>query len=98
MDRKKAISELKSRELRLRELGVLSLYLFGSTARGDALPGSDVDLFIDHEETDMFSLFDLLEIKYFLEDSIHAPIDIMTRRSIHPVLKESILAEAERVF
>ncbi|MEO5338765.1 MAG: nucleotidyltransferase domain-containing protein [Magnetospirillum sp. WYHS-4] len=59
---------------RLRELGVRALFLFGSTLRGDARADSDLDLFIDHEESGRFSLFDLLEIRYFLEDSIHVPV------------------------
>ena len=49
MDRDTAISRLKAHEAELRRLGVQHLWLFGSTARGDARPDSDVDLFFDHE-------------------------------------------------
>ncbi|MBI5120702.1 MAG: nucleotidyltransferase domain-containing protein [Rhodospirillales bacterium] len=98
MDRISAIAALRSREQALKNLGVRSLYLFGSTLRNEANSKSDLDLFIDHDEGGDFSLFDLLEIKYFLEDGIHVPVDIMTRRSLHPVLKDEIIAEAERVF
>jgi uncharacterized protein len=48
MDRDTAISLLKAHEAELRRLGIQRLYLFGSTARGDARADSDVDLFFDH--------------------------------------------------
>jgi len=48
MNRDEAIARLKKHEAELRGLGVEHLYLFGSTARGDARQDSDVDLFFDH--------------------------------------------------
>ncbi|MGH7878374.1 MAG: nucleotidyltransferase family protein, partial [Candidatus Binataceae bacterium] len=48
MDRAAAIAKLKEHEVELRQLGVEHLYLFGSTARGEADDDSDVDLFFDH--------------------------------------------------
>jgi uncharacterized protein len=48
MKRDDAIAILKERESELRRLGVEHLYLFGSTARGEAGEDSDVDLFLDH--------------------------------------------------
>jgi predicted nucleotidyltransferase len=47
MRRDDAIAKLKQHEAELRRLGVHHLYLFGSTARGDAREDSDVDLFFD---------------------------------------------------
>ena len=49
MDRDTAIKLLQAHEAELRCLGVQHLYLFGSTARGEARPDSGVDLFFDHE-------------------------------------------------
>jgi predicted nucleotidyltransferase len=50
MDRDAAIAKLKAHEAELKRLGVQSLYLFGSTARGEARDDSDVDLFFDYEK------------------------------------------------
>jgi predicted nucleotidyltransferase len=50
MERNDAITKLRAHEAELRELGVEHLYLFGSTARGEAREDSDVDLFFDHPE------------------------------------------------
>jgi predicted nucleotidyltransferase len=49
MKRDEAISRLKQHEADLKRLGVEHLYMFGSTARGEAKDDSDVDLFFDYE-------------------------------------------------
>ncbi len=50
MERSEVIAKLKQNEAELKQLGVEHLYLFGSTARGEAREDSDVDLFFDHPE------------------------------------------------
>jgi uncharacterized protein len=49
MECAEAMAALKAHEAELKRLGVEHLYLFGSTARGEARVTSDVDLFFDHE-------------------------------------------------
>ena len=97
MDRNSAIAILASRAGDIRARGVKSLYLFGSTVRDEAKKSSDIDVLIEAVEED-FSLFDLLEVKYFLDDALDAETDVVLRRCLHPVLRDSIVAEAERVF
>jgi predicted nucleotidyltransferase len=46
MERSEAIARLKQHETELKRLGVAHLYLFGSTAQGEAREDSDVDLFL----------------------------------------------------
>jgi predicted nucleotidyltransferase len=56
MDRDDAVAKLKEHEAELKRLGVRQLYIFGSTARGDARQDSDVDLFsIMRKESSGFS-------------------------------------------
>jgi len=62
MNRDQAIAKLKEHEPELKRLGVRQLYMFGSTARGDAREDSDVDLFFDYEEG-KFGLFDLMDVQ-----------------------------------
>ena len=57
MERDQAIARLREHEAELKKLGVESLYLFGSTARDEAGPDSDIDLFFDYQEG-KFGLFD----------------------------------------
>jgi predicted nucleotidyltransferase len=50
MKRDEAISRLQQHQADLKRLGVERLYMFGSTARGEARDDSDVDLFFDYEK------------------------------------------------
>lgn len=97
MNRDAAISRLKEHEAELRRLGVQSLYLFGSTARDEAGPKSDVDLFFDYEEG-RFGLYELMDVKEAAARILGRKTDIMTRDSIHRVLRSGIEANALRVF
>ena len=49
MRRQEVIEKLKQHEAAIRAMGAQSLYLYGSCARDEAGPGSDVDLFIDQD-------------------------------------------------
>ncbi len=82
----------------IRGMGATSLYLFGSTARDESRSGSDLDLFIDYDPSGRFNAFDLIGIKQFLEDELHAEVDITTRDGLHPMLREDIEKTALRVF
>src|SRR5580693_9827898 len=97
MERREAIARLREHEAELKQLGVLHLYLFGSTARGDAREDSDVDLFFDYEEG-KFGLFELMDVKAAAARILDRKTDIMTRDSIHRVLREWIEATAVPVF
>jgi predicted nucleotidyltransferase len=82
---------------RLKHQGVAALYLFGSVARGDAGPDSDIDFFID-QTGEAFSLLDLVGIQHSLEDVLGEKIDITTRGSLNPKLRARIEGEAIRIF
>jgi predicted nucleotidyltransferase len=97
MERTEAIARLKAHEAELKQLGVEHLYLFGSTARGDARAESDVDLFFDHPEGSL-GLYELMDVKEAAARILGCKTDIMTRRSIHRALRETIQAAAQQVF
>lgn len=77
--------------------GADRLYLFGSIARGDERPDSDVDLFFDVCDP-RFSLIELVDLQDRIQTILGAKSDVMTRNSIHPMLRSQIEAEALRVF
>jgi predicted nucleotidyltransferase len=97
MTRDEAISRLKRHEPRFKRLGIERLYLFGSTARGEARENSDVDLFFDHPEGSL-GLFQLMDIKEAAARVLGCKTDVMTRRSLHPALKQGIEASAVQIF
>ncbi|HEY5301358.1 MAG TPA: nucleotidyltransferase domain-containing protein [Acetobacteraceae bacterium] len=97
MDRDEAIAKLKQHEAELRQLGVEHLYLFGSTARDEANPDSDVDLFFDYEKGKL-GLFQLMDVKERASRILGRKADIMTRDSLHKLLRQRIEATAVLVF
>jgi predicted nucleotidyltransferase len=92
-----AITRLQARQADLRRAGVTGLYVFGSTARDEARPDSDVDLFFDCERG-RFGLFDLLAVKELAAEILGTRTDIMTRGSLHPLIRNRAESEALRVF
>lgn len=97
MERDEAIGRLKVREAELKQLGVKHLYLFGSTARGDATESSDVDLFFDYERG-KFGVFELMDMKDYAARILGRPTDIMTRDSLHKAIRQQVEATAVCVF
>ncbi|HZZ60531.1 MAG TPA: nucleotidyltransferase domain-containing protein [Roseiarcus sp.] len=97
MEREAAIAALKAHETEFKRLGVEHLYLFGSTARGEARGDSVVDLFFDHPEGSL-GLYELMDVKEAAGRILGRKTDIMTRRSLHPVLTAKIEASAQQVF
>lgn len=92
-----AISRLQQHEADLKKLGVEHLYLFGSTARGEARDDSDVDLFFDYEKGRL-GLFELMDVKEYAAGILGRKTDIMTRDSLHKTLRQKIETSAVRVF
>jgi predicted nucleotidyltransferase len=64
---------------------------FGSIVRGEMTDESDVDLLVEFEGRK--SLLDIAHLKNELEDALNRRVDVLTFRSIHPRLKDRILAE-----
>ena len=97
MQREEVIAKLKQHEAELRRLGVEHLYLFGSTARGEAREDSDIDLFFDYERGKL-GLFELMDVKEETTSILGRKANIMTRDSLHKVLRSRIEASALQVF
>jgi predicted nucleotidyltransferase len=79
MNRREAITKLKSDAEAVKALGATSLYLFGSVARDEAETRSDLDLFIDYDPEGKFSLLELVGIKLLLEQRLGVRVDVTTR-------------------
>jgi uncharacterized protein len=82
----------------LRRRGVASLAIFGSVARAEAGPDSDVDILIDVDPAAGFSLVDLSAVRNLLESELGRSVDISTLGGLDPDLRDRILREAETVF
>lgn len=71
--------------------GVKRAALFGSVARGEMTEASDIDLLVEFEGRK--SLLDIAGLKLELEDALGRRVDLLTYRSLHPLLRDRILAE-----
>ncbi len=96
MERQEAVNLLRAHENELRQLGVEHLFLFGSTVRDEANPGSDIDLFIDYVRG-RFGLFQLMEVEEAASRIPGHKADVMTRDSIHKTLRKRIEDAAQQI-
>ena len=95
MKREEIIKCLKAQDIRLKELDVRSLAVFGSVARDEARPDSDIDILVEFTGPATFDQY--MRLKIFLEDLLKHPIDLVTRKGIRPQLASAIEREARRV-
>ncbi len=96
MERDTVIATLRSHSADLARFGVSSLALFGSVARDEAQPASDVDLLVDF--TEPVGLFHLSRLQHYLEELLGVErVDLVTPAGLKPRLRDRVLAEAVHV-
>lgn len=78
----------------LEEFGIESIRVFGSVARGEARPDSDVDLLVSLQEP--VGLIRLARLQRQLSEWLGCKVDLVTPGGLHPALRDGILAEAVR--
>ena len=100
MKREQAIAALRSLEPSLRAQGLAHVYLFGSVARDDAGPDSDVDVAFDVEPVLelKFSLIDQSRIMRQISEALQVPVDFVERAYLHPAVAVSTAADMIQVF
>ena len=77
------------------QYGLTALFLFGSVARDEARPDSDVDLLVEFKQP--VGLFQFIELQQKLEALLGCKVDLGTKRSLKPRIKDQVLQEAIRV-
>jgi uncharacterized protein len=98
MTRSETIATLKANSREIRELGATGLYLYGSAARDELSPESDVDLFIDYDPASDFSFVELVRLQELIRQKLARRIDLTTRYGLHPLLRSDIEQSSIRVF
>jgi len=91
------IEKFKEKVLeKLREHDVKRASLFGSIVREEMTDESDIDILIEFRGTK--SLLDLARLKIELEEMLKRKVDVLTYNSLHPLLKDQILAEQVEIL
>jgi uncharacterized protein len=92
------ITTLREHQAELRRAGIRHLSLFGSVARGDAEPGSDVDLVVELDPDARIGLFALGALERRLAEPIGRPVDLLPEPVETPRLRAQIDRDRRRAF
>lgn len=89
---------LAAAEPERRRRGVRHLAVFGSVARGEDRPDSDIDVAVEIEAGRSFSLFRMEETRLFLEDALVRPVDLGEIDSFRPQVRAAFNRERVAIF
>lgn len=95
MDAGQVRTSLTAVSERLAALGVRSLSLFGSVARGQGNAHSDLDFLVEFDGPATFDRY--MGLKELLETEFGRQVDLVTLRALKPALRDQVLTEAVRV-
>ncbi|MBU0532982.1 nucleotidyltransferase domain-containing protein [Patescibacteria group bacterium] len=92
------ISEIKKKAVPLlKKNGVVKAGIFGSYARGEAKKRSDIDMLIKVKGR-KFSLLDHVRLERELQNNLKKKVDILTYKSVNPLLKEYIFKDEVKIL
>ena len=94
MTAQEILGMLDSQKIRLRQLGVTKLGLFGSAARGTMHVDSDLDFIVELQPK---TLDNLLSLKFLLEDTYGRKVDLVLSHTLRPEIRQQILNETRYV-
>ena len=98
ISRNEIIADLRRLERKFRDHGVTRLAIFGSRARGDNRPDSDLDVLVDVRPDIKFSLLDLIGIAHLIEDEMGVSANMFMRRSLEERFAKTIRDDIIEVF
>ena len=97
MGRTEIVERIRARAEAVKALGATALYIYGSRARGDERPDSDLDVFVDFDP-EKFGFVELVELEDMLARELGLNVQLGTQDALHPLIKSKIEREAVRVF
>jgi predicted nucleotidyltransferase len=88
-------AQLQEQSEQLKNLGVQSLALFGSVARNESTPSSDLDFLVEFRGRASFDQY--MDLKFLLEDLFEVSVDLVMKHTLKPQIRQRVLAEAIHV-
>jgi predicted nucleotidyltransferase len=98
MDKEQVVSKLREHEPELKAAGIVHLRIFGSVARGDAAPFSDVDLMADFDKSKSFTLVSVGRLENRLKDILGVKVDLSSPDWMREPVRTRAIREAVLAF
>ena len=95
MHRDDILTILRQHRAEIQDFGVKFLAIFGSVARDEAKPESDVDLLVEFAGKVTFDRY--MDLKFYLEDRLGTKVDLVTQKMLRPQIRPTVEREALRV-
>jgi predicted nucleotidyltransferase len=98
MNSSEALETLRRSESNLRARGVRRVAVFGSVARGDSHPGSDVDIMVEIDPEAHLTVFEYAGLKDYIASLFDGPVDVVNRDGLKPYVRPAATADAIYAF
>jgi predicted nucleotidyltransferase len=98
MDRDAVIATLRAHRADLERMGVIHAALFGSVARGEAGPESDIDIAIDMDYDVVGGLWEYGGLKQQIADLFSGRVDVVNQRTLKPGIRETVARDLIYAF
>ena len=97
-NRQEIIDRLRQNETALRARGVSHAALFGSRARGDNRPDSDIDIMIEVDPAAGIGVYEYVALKDYIAALFERPVDVVSRDGLKPYVKPAVTTDAVYAF
>ncbi len=98
MNRQEILAKLRENETALRSRGVSHAALFGSRARGDSRPDSDIDIMIEVNSSAGIGVYEYVALKDYIAELFDGPVDVVSREGLKPYVRPAATADAIYAF
>ena len=98
MDKDAVIATLRAHRADLERLGVIHAALFGSVARGEAGPESDIDIAVDMDDEIVRTIYDYAGVKLGIAEFFEGPVDVVNRAGLKPGVRENVARDLIYAF
>jgi uncharacterized protein len=98
MNSQEILARLRENEAALRARGVRHAALFGSRARGDNRPDSDIDIMVEFDPAAHVTVFSYAGLKDYIAGLFDGPVDVVHREGLKPYLRPAATADTIYAF